>query len=482
MAQKSIKINALMNTIRIISTMIFPLITFPYTSRILGPAGTGKVSFATSFVSYFILLASIGIPLYGIREIARIRDDKKKLSELTQELFVMQFITSIVMSLILIAVIFFNAKINAEKTLFFIVSFSIILTSLGMEWLYQGLEEYSYITIRSIIFSSISTVAIFIFIHNKEDYIISAAITVFASLGSSVLNFYNARKILFVKRTVPWNFKKHIKPMAMVYLMNFIISIYIQLDTVMLGFMSSAKNVGYYASGLKVTKMLLGLVTSLGGVLLPRLSYYIANDMKDEFNRMLKRSFEVIWIFCLPIVAALMLLSEEIIVLFAGNQYLPASLCIIITAPIILFIGLTNIFGIQILYPLGRDKQVVYSVTTGAIIAFTLNLLLIPYFAHIGAAIATLTSELSVLAAQLFLIPKEYRVLMPFKTISKYIIATLILILIILLIKFMISQFWLRLIIAVPSGILLYFGTLFLEKESLVMEAVTKIKGRFIHV
>ena len=482
MAQNSIKLNALMNTIRTISTMIFPLITFPYTSRILGPEGIGKVSFAASFVSYFVLLASIGIPLYGIREIARVRDDKKKLSELTQELFVMQLISSIIISLIFIVMIFMNGKLSDEKTLFFIVSFSIILTTLGMEWLYQGLEQYSYITIRSIIFSTISTFAIFIFIHNKEDYIISAAIGVFAALGSSVLNFYNARKILFAKRTEPWNFKRHIKPMAIVYLMNFIVSIYIQLDTVMLGFMSSAKNVGYYASGLKINKMLLVLVTSLGSVLLPRLSYYIANDMKDEFNVMLKKSFEVIWILCLPIVAALMLLSNEIIVLFAGNQYLPASICIIVTAPVILFIGLTSIFGIQILYPLGRDKEVVYSVAAGAIAAIILNLCLIPYLAHVGAAIATLASELIVLIVQVILISKEYRVLMPYNTIRKYLIATLIMIVLIVFIKIEISQYWLRLLIAVPSGVLLYFGILFWMKESLVMEIIIKVKERIKYV
>lgn len=462
--------------------MIFPLITFPYTSRILGPEGIGKVSFATSFVSYFVLLASIGIPLYGIREIARVRDDKQKLCELTQELFVMHIIISIITSIVFIGLIFLNGKLSDEKTLFFIVSFSIILTTLGMEWFYQGLEQYSYITIRSIIFSTISTIAIFVFIHNKEDYLISAAIGVFAALGSSVLNFYNARKILFAKRTQPWDFRRHIKPMAMVYLMNFIISIYVQLDTVMLGFMSSAKNVGYYASGLKINKMLLALVTSLGSVLLPRLSYYIANDMKVDFNRILKRSFEVIWILCLPIVAALMLLSNEIIVLFAGSQYLPASICIIVTAPVIFFIGLTGIFGIQILYPLGKDKEVVYSVAAGAIFAFILNLLLIPYFAHVGAAIATLVSELIVLIVQIILISKEYRNLMPLKTIVKYLIATLLLSMLIILIKFGISLYWIRLIVVIPSGVLLYFSILLLLKESLVTEIITNIRRRFIHV
>ena len=481
MVQNSVKLNALMNTIRTISTMIFPLITFPYTSRILGPEGVGKISFATSFVSYFILLASIGIPLYGIREIARVRDDKNKLSELTQELFVMHLITSIIISSIFIILIFLNGKLYDEKTLFFIVSFSIILTTLGMEWLYQGLEQYSYITIRSIIFSAVFTIAIFVFINNEDDYLISATIGVFASLGSSLLNFYNARKILFAKRTEPWNFKRHFKPLSLVYLLNFTVSIYIQLDTVMLGFLSSAKDVGYYSSGLKINKMLLALVTSLGTVLLPRLSYYIANDMKAEFNKMLKKSFEVIWILCLPMVAALMLLSKEIIVLFAGNLYIPASICIVITAPIILFIGLSNIFGIQILYPLGRDKEVVYSVGAGAIISFSLNFLLIPHFSHVGAAMATLSSELVVLIIMVLLMPKEYRILMPFSTIQKYSIATAFLIILILSIKFTISTYWLRLVIAIPSGVILYFLSLLLMKESLILEVKLKIKERISH-
>lgn len=462
--------------------MIFPLITFPYTSRILGPDGIGKVSFATSFVSYFVLLASIGIPIYGIREIARVRDDKKKLSELAQELFVMHLIVSILVTLLFVGLIFLNGRLSNEKTLFFIISFSIILTSLGMDWLYQGLEQYSYITIRSIIFSTISTIAIFVFIHNKADYLISAAIGVVAALGSSVLNFYNARKILFEKRTTPWDFKRHYKPMGMVYLMNFIISIYVQLDTVMLGFISGDKNVGYYASGLKINRILLGLVTSLGGVLIPRLSYYIANDMKAEFNRMLKKSFEVIWILCLPAVVSLMLLSKEIIVLFAGAEYLPAAICIVITAPVILFIGLTNIYGFQILYPLGKEKEFIYSVTAGAIVSFIINLLLIPHFQHVGAAIATLVSELTVLAIMLIYVKKQYHALMPFNTILKYTIATFALVVYILLIKYEIEPYWLRLLVVVPTGVLLYAGLLLWMKESLVMELVTKIKEKLKHV
>jgi O-antigen/teichoic acid export membrane protein len=471
-----------MNIIRTVSSMIFPIITFPYTSRILGPEGIGKISFAISFVGYFTLFASIGIPMYGIREIARVKKDKKKLAELTQELFLMHFITTISVSFLFILLIMFNGKLSNDKVLFFVTSLSILFSSLSMEWFYQGMEEYSYITIRTIIFSTISAFAIFIFINDKQDYILSAAITVFASFGSSILNFYNARKTLFTKRTVPWDFKRHLKPLVLVYLMNFIISIYIQLDTVMLGFMSSSKNVGYYATGIKLNKLLLALVTSLGVVLLPRLSFFIANDMKEEFKRVLKKSFEVIWIFCLPIVASMFLLSDEIIVLFAGKQYLPASICVMITSPIVLFIGLTNILGIQILYPMGKDKEVIYAVASGAIFSLILNLLLIPNLTYVGAAIATLISEFVVLIVLVLLISKEYRMLMPYNSILKYLFATLLLVLFIFVIKMEITLFWLRLIVIIPTGVLLYFGMLLILKESLAVEFLTIFKKRFGNV
>lgn len=471
-----------MNTIRTVSMMIFPLITFPYTSRILGPEGTGKTNFASSFVSYFILLASIGIPLYGIREIARVRDNKEVLSSTAQELFIMHLLTSIIVFIVFFILIFLNKKLTDEKTLFFIVSFSIILTTVGMDWLYQGLEEYMYITVRSLIFSAISVIAVFIFIHHKEDYIIASAIGVFSSLGSSILNFYNARKIIFAKRTKPWNFKRHIKPLLMVYLMNFIISIYIQLDTVMLGFMSSARNVGYYASAMKLTKMLLGVVTSLGSVLLPRLSYYIANNLKEDFDRLLNRSISIILILCLPVMVSLMMLSKEIILVIAGKQYLPAAQCMVITAPIILLIGLSNIFGIQVLYPLGKDMKVVGSVAAGAIISVILNLLLIPQYAHMGAAVSALVSEFVVLAVQIVMIFKVYRFSLPISNTIKYLIATILLILLLMSIKFGISQLWLRLIIAAPSGVILYSLSLLLMKETFAQEILTRIKAKIINV
>ena len=482
MKQKSLKLNVAMNVIRTISTMIFPLITFPYTSRILGPDGTGSVSFAFSFVSYFVFFAGLGIPMYGIREIARVRDDKEKLSRTAQELFIINMLASVLVFILFLGVIYFNGKINQEKTLFFVVSFSIILTAIGMDWLFQGLEEYKYITIRSIVFSTISTIAIFVFIHSKEDYIISAAIGVCAALGSNVVNFYKVRHIIFRKTSEKRNYRQYFRPLLKVYLMNFVISLYIQLDTVMLGFLTTSTNVGYYASAMKLTKILLALVTSLGVVLLPRLSYHIANGNDREFSELLKKSLTIILFICIPIVAGLMLTSEDVIRVLAGNEYLPAKAAIVITAPVILMIGLSNIFGLQILYPLGKDNKVTLAVTLGAVTSIVLNLLLIPKLEHIGAAIATLAAETVVTIAMIFIVRKTYKINFPFKNLFKYMISVTFMVVILMLIQNYINILLYRLPIMIVIGAIIYFGTLLLLKESFIVELKNNFFKKVAHV
>ena len=479
--QKSIKLNATMNMVKIIASMIFPLITFPYTSRILGPEGIGKTNFAFSLVGYFMLLAAVGIPMYGIREVAKIREDKKALTALIQELLVAHGIASILSTAAFVGMIFFTRKLHEEYALFLIVSASIPLSALAMDWLYQGLEEYVYITVRSLAFTGISMVALFLLVRHESDYITMAAITVVATLGSSVLNFWNARAIIFAKRELPWRFQRHIKPLAIVYALNFIISIYINLDTVMLGFLSTAKNVGYYSSAMKLTRMLLGVVVSFGAVLLPRLSYYLANDMREDFDRMLQKSLGIILLLCLPMTTALMTISREILLVLAGSKYLPAAGCLVITAPIILFIGLTNIFAIQILYPLGKEKSLVLSVSLGAAVAVVLNLLLIPRFGQFGAAWGTLVAESVVLLAQFILVRRHYQIHWPWKNLAKYIFATMAMMGLLFVVRWSVpeSRMWIRLLIDVPVGAGLYFSLLFLMQEDFVREVFAKMKSHF---
>jgi O-antigen/teichoic acid export membrane protein len=482
--RRSLKFNAAMNMVRTAAGMLFPLITFPYMSRVLGPEGVGKINFSVSLVSYFTLLASVGIPLYGIREVAKVRDDKPALSALIQELLVIHGVTSFISLLAFMVLIFVDPKIHQEVFLFFIVSFSVPLSMLTMEWLYQGLEEYAYITIRSVSFSALSVIALFIFVHREQDYVISALITIVASLGSSILNFWNARKRIFAPRNHPWAFRKHVKPLGTVYAMNFIISIYINLDTVMLGFLSTARSVGYYSSAMKLTKILLAMVSSFSAVLLPRLSYYLSNNMQFEFDQMLKKSLGVILLLCLPVTTALMFMSREVILILAGAQYLPAVSCVMITAPVILVIGLNNLFGFQILYAMGKEKAFILSVSAGAIVNVVLNFSLIPSMAHLGAAWGAVIAETVILVVEIIFVRQFYNVYWPWKNVGKYTLATLTMMFVLLFVQWNVSEDHLimRLVIEVLAGGGVYSLILLLLHEELVGEMFAKVKEKIAHV
>src|SRR5699024_10268303 len=189
--KKSLKINFMMNMLLTISSLIFPLITFPYVSRILSPEGIGKVSFATSLINYFSMFAQLGIPTYGIRICAQVRDNREKLSRVVQELLSINIITSLISYIGLFIAVFTVPKLQNDKSLYFIMSVTIILSSIGMEWLYKALEEYTYITVRSVVFKFIALLAMFLLIHKQTDYILYGGISILAASASNVLNFIN---------------------------------------------------------------------------------------------------------------------------------------------------------------------------------------------------------------------------------------------------------------------------------------------------
>ena len=235
-----------MNTILTMSSFIFPLITFPYVSRVLLPAGTGKVSMATSVITYFSMFAQLGIPTYGIRACAKVRDDRNELSKVAQELLLINIIMSIISYVVLFVLLFSVPKFRCEKELYVVLSFSIILTAIGMEWLYKALEQYTYITVRSVIFKFIALIGMFFLIHKQTDYIVYGGITIFAASASNILNLINAHKYIYLKPIGNYNFRRHLKPVLVFFAMSCATVIYTNLDTVMLGFMATDTDVVYY--------------------------------------------------------------------------------------------------------------------------------------------------------------------------------------------------------------------------------------------
>lgn len=407
MYNKSLKLNFLMNVILTLSSIVFPLISFPYVSRILLPTGTGKVSFATSLISYFSMIAQLGIPTYGIRACAKVRDNKDELSRTVHELLIINLIMDAISYFALFLSLFFVQRLRTERTLYIVVSSTIILTSIGMEWLYKALEQYTYITIRSIVFKFIALIALLLLVKEPDDYIIYGGITILAASASNVFNFINVHKYIFIKPIGNYHLKKHLKPVLIFFAMSCATTIYTHMDTVMLGFMTTDEDVGYYNAAVKIKILLVGVITSLGAVLLPRVSYYIEKGHLDEFKRITIKALNFVMIFATPLMLYFILFAKQGIYFLSGPAYTASILPMKLIMPTLLLIGITNILGIQILVPLGKEKIVLYSEIAGAVTNIIVNIILIPRMASAGVAIGTTMSELIVLVFQYLVLRKE---------------------------------------------------------------------------
>lgn len=400
MKKQSIKLNFVMNIILTVSQVIFPLITFRYVAEILHPAGTGIVGFATSVVAYFALFAQLGIPTYGVRATAQVRDDKEELSRVVQELVIINLVMSVLVYLVFIASLVVVPKFAENRALMIVTSTTIIFNAIGMEWLYKGLEQYSYITMRSIAFKFIAVILMFLMIKNENDTVMYAAISIFAGSASNILNLFHARKYIIMRPVGKYRFGRHIKPIIVFFAMSCATTIYTNLDTVMLGFMKSDTDVGYYNAAVKIKSVLLGVVTSLGTVLLPRASYYVEQKLMDEFYRVAKKAIHFVFLISFPMTVYFMFFAKEGIFFLSGDAYGGSITPMQIIMPTLVLIGLTNIMGIQMLVPLGGEKIVLCSEIVGAVVDLILNTILIPNMASAGAAIGTLVAEIAVFLVQ----------------------------------------------------------------------------------
>ena len=229
-----------MNAILTMSTFIFPLISYPYVARILGKVGVGKVAFAASVITYFTMFAQLGIPTYGIRACAKVRDDREELSRTAHELLFINLVMTVASYILLAVGIILVPKLQEEKTLLVITSITIILSAIGMEWLYQALEQYVFITVRSVIFKAIAIVALFLLVKEQNDYVIYGAITIFASSASYIMNFIHAHKFISMRPVGGYNPKRHLKFVMIFFAMACAPTVYTNLDVVMLAKASTA--------------------------------------------------------------------------------------------------------------------------------------------------------------------------------------------------------------------------------------------------
>lgn len=476
--KKSIKYNFIMNAVLTVAAVIFPLITFPYITRVLLPVGTGKIAFANSIVSYFSMFAMLGIPTYGIRACAQVGDNKEELSKTVHEIWIINAIMTAVALILFYIAIKTIPALKDEHTLMLICSLTIIFNMIGMEWLYKGMESYSFITVRSLLFKVTGVILMYLLIHKQSDYLIYAAIAVLSNSGYGILNFIHAHKYITFNRRSRYNFKRHLRPIVTFFAMSVAVAIYTNLDIVMLGFLKNAQEVGYYDVAVKVKVILVNLVTALGVVVLPRVSYYVEKKREDDFYIIIKKTTELIAVISIPLAAFFIIMAKESILFLAGKEYLSAVMPMIIIMPSLVLIGFSNLLGMQILVPLGKEKVVMYSEIVGAAVDAALNLVFIPKFGASGAAFGTVIAEIFVLLFQYLYLKAKIPSILGMLEIKKIFISLLTSIVILNVVKFCQTNLFLTLILTSIMFFLPYISILVILKESSMMMVLSTIKEK----
>lgn len=396
MTTKSVAKNAVYNGIRTVSTMVFPLITYPYVTRVLLADNLGKVDFATSFVSYFTLIAGLGIANYATREGARVRDDRNALSRFSSEVFSINIASTIVAYTILAIIFVAWQHLHDYGLLIAIQSTTIIGSTIGVEWLYALEEDYGYITLRTLAVQVISAALLFVLVREPSDYVTYGAIMVFSGVGANVFNFLRARR--YVTLRIVWNFdpKRHLIPAFILFGNTLAMSIYINIDIMLLNVMSGDYTVGLYSLSVKVYRLAKQLLNSIVMVSIPRLSQFCAVDADEQYHDLLGSILHGLLITTLPALLLLFMLADYVVLIVGGNTFAPAveSLRILsfAMAPAVFAAFATN----SVLLPNRNEHLILRSTILGAVVNLALNLLAIPYWGQVGAAITTLIAETAV--------------------------------------------------------------------------------------
>ncbi|MDB5105734.1 MAG: hypothetical protein JWP91_3423 [Fibrobacteres bacterium] len=403
----SLRTNASLNLLISVINIAYPVLTLSYVSRIVGPDSLGMYYMALSTATYFLLLSGMGIPLYGAREAARVRNEPAALSRVFGELFLLNGAASVFCFLIFMGLVSAVPAMHRHFGLYSISGMVILANVFATDHLFAGMEDFRSIAIRNFCARLAGLVLLFLFVRGPEDLWRFAGISVLVVLASNLSGFVSAaaRVGLAFRGIRPGH---HLRPLATFLAILIVTATYTNLDSVTLGYLSDERQVGLYNAGLKISKIMVALVTSAGVVLFPRLTHYLKEGKREEFAALSKKSLDLICLLGCPLAVLLWMGGGEMIAIAFGSRFAEASTVLRITIPLILVIGFTNCIGMQVLFASGREKILLVSMAAAALVDISLNFLLIPGLGAAGAAIATLAAETTVLAVQVALAWKPY--------------------------------------------------------------------------
>lgn len=479
--KKSICVNVIVNIINTILKFIFPLITFPYVSRVLGVEPIGKVNYANSIVSYFLLLAGLGISSYAIREGTIKRQDRNKFSDFASQMFSINMLSTIFSYLLLFILLFFEKELYAYKTLLLLLSSQIVCITLGMDWINTCYEEFVYIAVRTIIIQVISIGLIFVLIKDAEDYYWYAVIIAFSNVGANILNYIHIKKFVVIKFTISTAMIKHIKPIIYIFFACLASAIYTSLDTTMLGAIKGDYAVGIYSAAFKVYQIFKQGIFALIIVFEPRL-FSLAKTNESEYKKLLKILFSILLIILIPISVGVSNISNDIILLLAGTEFVEAKNVLNILIFSLIFCTLGYSVMHCILLPFNLEKYLGIATSLGAISNALLNFLLIPHYGAKGAAIATLLTEFIVMLFSTLFIRNRITCFIEIKTVICCLVGNLMIVLVIKFIALFNMLISIKIIVEIAISAFLYFTIFILSKEVTINIVLSTLRNKIKNI
>ncbi len=468
MEQKSIKKNYLYNLVYQVLILILPIVTTPYISRVLGAEKVGIYSFTISIVTYFSLFGTLGVSLYGQREIAYARENKSKRKKTFFEIIFFRFIT---MSLSIAVYFFVFARNNEYQEYYQILLLYLLAAAFDISWFFQGMEEFKKTVTRNVIVRIISVCCIFLFVKTQEDlskYLLIYSLADF--LGNLSLWLYLPKyfKGVEIKHL---NIRRHMIPIVLLFIPQIAIKLYNIVDRTMIGYMIAEKSeLGNYEEAYKLINVLFTVVSSLSIVMVPRIASVFASGDKKKLNDYIIKSFRFTFFLAFPMMMGIITISKEFVPIFLGEGYDKVAIIINILAPMLVLCGITNVIGTQYLLPTKRQKEYTLSILGGLIVNIVLNLVAISFYGAIGAAVATTISQLVVAGVQIYYVKREISIKRVLKSGKKYGIVSVVMLVFCIGIGMIVPNGIASVIAKVMVGVVVYFFMLIALGDKYVYE------------
>ncbi|MEK3885274.1 flippase [Paenibacillus sp. PL2-23] len=477
--KKSLGVNAILNIIKTTMGMLFPLITFPYISRTLLVENVGKVNYAISIMTYFSLIAALGIHIYAVREGSRLRGNKEALNKFVSEVYSINVLTSLFAYGLLTVLILFTDIFDGYHKLLWVLSLAIPLSLIGADWINSIFEDYLYITIRTIAFQIIALLMIFILVKDRNDYVLYSLCVVVSSAGAGVINYFYTKRYSSRVFIFNCNFKKHIVPILILFFTSVASTLYSTADITMLGVMINDYSVGIYSTASKIYTIFKQLLFAIVIVCLPRFSYMYMHETKEKYEKMTNDVYNIIIILAVPLMAGMFTLSTNIVNILAGPHYSDAILTLKIKCIAIFFAIIAYFFMQLVLLPANKESLILKATLLAASTNIIANFFFIPSLQENGAGITTVLSELMVCAIVVYYSRKIINIKNNYKSIWQTIVSTVFLILFLKILNYYIDSDVYVLIFSLLGGLIIYFISLLIFRNVYAIRCIQIIKYKF---